>query len=119
MAKYIVKKNTRLELIFKASCHKFDSAKFHSIVDGIKGTITLIKNEFGKIIGGYLSKSLDEVKTGEYLNDPDAFLFSITERKKFNIINSETKYAAKNVSDHGPVFGYGWDLAISNKCDTN
>ena len=74
----------------------------------------MVKNEFGKIFGGYLSKSLGDVQFNEYVDDPHAFMFSITEKKKFIIKESETKFAARKLMNYGPIFGQGYDLAISN-----
>jgi hypothetical protein len=78
-----------------------------------------VKTEHGKIFGAYMSKPLSLGKSGNYITDPNAFIFSISEKKKFLIKHGLTDKAARNVSDKGPVFGGGYDFGISDKCDQN
>ena len=83
-------------------------------MDDIGETVTIVKTEHGKIFGGYLSKPL---KGADYISDPQACIFSISEKKKFLIKHGFSEKAARNVRDFGPVFGGGYDFRISNKCD--
>ena len=43
----------RLQLLFRASEHDFKAKRFHQKCDGVHGTLTLVKTEFGKTIAGY------------------------------------------------------------------
>ena len=43
----------RFQLLFRASDHNFEAAKFHQNCDKIPNTLTIAKTEFGKIIGGF------------------------------------------------------------------
>ena len=67
----------KVELLFRASEHKFSAAIFHKKCDNIADTFTLVKTEFGKIIGGYTHYKWNAVKQ-KYVTDENmkAFLLS-------------------------------------------
>ena len=68
---------TKVDLLFRASEHKFSSSVFHKKCDNIADTFTLVKTEFGKIIGGFTHYTWNAVKQ-KYVTDEDmkAFLIS-------------------------------------------
>ena len=82
------------------------SSEFHKRCDNMGPTLSLIKNEKGHIFGGYASISW--TSEGNNKNDPQAFLFTLT-----NIYNTEpTKFPSKSKGnevyhgkDYGPIFG--------------
>eukprot|EP01084_Bolivina_argentea_P103956 186189_1 len=45
--------NIEYDLLFRASEHKYSASKFHEFCDGKSSLVTIIKNEFGHIFGGY------------------------------------------------------------------
>ena len=88
---------------------------YHNKCDNKGENIILIENEKKNIFGGYASKSWN-VSHLKYQNDPDSFLFSLT-----NIYNTEpikfpikdSKNALFYRTDFGPLFGNkGNDLGL-------
>ena len=104
-------KNIKFELIYKASINGDDAKNFHKNCDGKSPTVTIIKSKNGHIFGGFLSVPF--FSDDESFLDETAFLFSLTNNKKFNIRNKEP--AVKNSSLFGPNFG-NKDLGISSGC---
>ena len=47
------KKVKSLKLLYRASDYGFLVSKFHEKCDGIPHTLTVLKNNFNKIVGGY------------------------------------------------------------------
>lgn len=45
--------------------------------------LILIKTQYGQYIGGFISISLPKATTGDYLEDKEAFLFSLSRKEKF------------------------------------
>lgn len=54
---YNTLKTSQFRCIFRASEHQFSAEEFHRICDHKPHTLTLIKTELGKIIGGYTACS--------------------------------------------------------------
>lgn len=48
-----LEKPREIKLLFRASEHNFRAAEFHKYCDGIANTLTIVKTQYGKIIGGY------------------------------------------------------------------
>lgn len=70
----------------------------------------LIKTESGEKIGAFMTKSIPLSKTA-YIDDKNAFLFSISKQQKLKIKENETK-AAINLSQ-SYLISFGNDLLIS------
>ena len=80
----------KFELLFRGSRDGMISSEFHKRCDNMGPTLSLIKNEKGHIFGGYASISW--TSEGNNKNDPQAFLFTLT-----NIYNTEpTKFPSKS-----------------------
>ena len=73
-----LKKNERLKLIFQATKNGFKANDFHRICDGKPRTLLIAKSNYGNIYGGYASVPWQSVNKGEYIQDPHAFLYSLT-----------------------------------------
>ena len=41
------------KLLFRASDHSYLASQFHKLCDGKGPTVTIIKNNFGNVFGGY------------------------------------------------------------------
>ncbi len=104
-------------LLYRATRDGFDSQAFHSKCDGKGNTITIIKNNLNNLFGGYASSAWNSL--GYYINDPNAFLFSLRRdgvsfKDKFTV-----KYAERALYGHpgdGPTFGH--DICIYNESNT-
>lgn len=105
----------KLKLIYKASRDGDSPQIFHSKVDGVKNTVTVILTDKGFRCGGFITK--EWASKGEFSrDDPDSFLFSL-ERREFYLVSSEgtTHY---NNGNYGPTFGKGFDLVVGDNCSS-
>ena len=110
-------KSLKFELIFTASINGDDSKIFHEKCDGKGPTVTIIKGKNGHIFGGYVTIPFSSDKKSHY--DDKAFLFSLTNMKKFPIKIKEQ--AVCHYPNWGPYIGYkdNCDLAIHSGCLSN
>ena len=72
-----------------------------------------MKTTLDKIIGGCIKKSIG-FKAKDYIEDEDAFLFTLTERKKYKVRSSLKKQAI--MINDGFLMCFGTDLMISQNC---
>ena len=79
--------------------------------------MTIIQSEHNKIFGGFFNEKFD-TKKSQYFNDFNAFLFSLTTKKKFKVIKPEYALYA-NADIYIDSFGGGHDIKIGNNCDQN
>jgi hypothetical protein len=105
-------------LLYRATTDGFTGKAFHSKCDGKEKTITIIKNNLNYVFGGFASSAWNS--SGNSINDPNAFLFSLRRagvsfKDKFSV--KEPEYALLGYSSHGPTFGD--DIHICNQSDTN
>ncbi len=110
-------KSSKGIILYRATRDGFTSQAFHSKCDGKGNTITIIKNNLNYVFGGYASSAWHS--SGTWINDPNAFLFSLRRagvsfKDKFTV-----KKAAKALtgsSNNGPIFGN--DIYICNQSNT-
>ena len=109
--------NFKTNLIYSARIHGDTIEAFNSKCNGMANTLTIVKTNNDKIIGGFFKKALS-VKDDYY--DPDCFLFSVTSEEKYDVDPNGSK---KNYSFYGTGsssaiidFGYGSSIHIINKC---
>ena len=77
--------------------------------------MTIIQSEHNKIFGGFFNEKFD-TKKSQYFNDFNAFLFSLTKKKKFKVI--KPVYALyTDIDTTIPSFGGSHDIMIGNNCD--
>ena len=111
-------KSLKFELIFKASEDGDNCQTFHKICDGKGPTVTIVKSKNGYIFGGYLTVPFSSDRKAH--TDDKAFLFSLTNMKKFKILDPEHAvfHYAKG---WGPYIGRkdNCDLAIKSECLSN
>lgn len=108
-----------LPLLYQASRDGFKASDFHAKVDGIQGTLTIIRTVDDFIFGGYTEINWEG--TSAVLYDPNSFIFSF-----INNFNNSVKMNIKNAlnsivtrSSNGPIFGTGYDIYISDKSNIN
>ena len=100
-------KSLQFQLIFTASINGDGCNNFHKNCDGKGPTVTIVKGKNGYIFGGYVTVPFSSDRQSHY--DENAFLFSLTNMKKFPIKIKEQ--AVCHYSNCGPYIGY------RNKCD--
>jgi len=110
-------KSLKFDLLFTASINGDTFKNFHKYCDGKGPTVTVVKGENGYIFGGYVTVPFSSDNKSHY--DDKAFLFSLTNMKKFPIKMKE--YAVNHQSVLGPYIGYPdhCDLAIFSGCLSN
>ena len=98
---YFQNKKIKYQLIYKGTKNGDKSLNFHTKVDGIKNTLTLVKTKKGIRFGGFTSEIWNQI--GGYGKcDPLAFCFSLELKK---IYNSQKNQLAIFCSDgYGPYF---------------
>lgn len=109
-----------LQLLYRASQHNFSASAFHSACDGKKNTITVVKTEFGNLVGGFCAIPWRSPGQWEYEDDPqnETFLFSLgkqLEGLKFEPV--KRKFTVGMHREYGPCFGD--DLVIYDKANTS
>jgi hypothetical protein len=107
-------KTSKGNLLYRATRDGFTSKAFHSKCDGKGNTITIIKNNLNYVFGGYASSAWNS--SWGYINDPNAFLFSlrragVSYKDKFTVKIPE--HALYGNSIFGPTFG-NHDMYICN-----
>lgn len=70
----------------------------------------------GFIFGGYTSKSW--VHTGNYQADPDAFIFSMSNKTKHLVYQNHGNAIYTN-NGYGATFGGGHDIHVADNCNAN
>ncbi len=113
-------KSSKGILLYRATRDGFTSQAFHSKCDGKGNTITIIKNNLDYVFGGYASSAWNS--SNDYINDPNAFLFSLRRagvsfKEKFTVKHAH--FALNGKPDYGPTFGGGHDIHICNQSNTN
>ena len=112
MLNFIGEKIETTELLYRGTRDGDLAKNFHEKCDNKAPTIVLCKDKTGQIFGGFAKAEWDS--NGRHPKyDKDAFIFSITNDKKFISKNYENSIVCNK--DLGPVFGFGGDLTIDSK----
>ena len=108
-------KNFYLELIYRVTRDGDSASDFHLKCDNKGPTISIIKTENGRIIGGYTTIPWSD-RYDAYISDKDSFIFSVDSKEKYNLKKElDGKYAIYHDNGYCCCFGYcGDDLAIGN-----
>jgi len=102
-------KQHELQLIYRASRDGFSSMDFHKNCDNVGPTLVVCKSKaYERVFGGFTSKNWSQAET--YVDDPEAFLFSLSNGTKHPIIESSCAIYCSGMA--GPMFGAGYDLFI-------
>ena len=103
-------------LLYRGTRDGANAESFHSKCDDQGPTIVLCKNNKEYIFGGYASISWKK-GSGNYNSAPGSFLFTLTnvyeiQPTKFHLCKNNNHVYHNPI--YGPVFGDGFDLALSN-----
>lgn len=101
------------KLIYKGTRDGDDVKDFHKLCDEISPTLTLCKTKNGNRFGGYTSVALTRNSSDNQIYDPNAFVFSIDKKYKYNTNNPS--YAVRSCNSRGPCFGSNCPFYIGNK----
>ena len=100
-----------LKKLYQATIDGDGAINFHSRCDNIPNTLVLIKSAGNRRFGGFTTAQWSSPSSsGEWKDDPNAFLFSLDKQKIYSYKNNGK--AIRNNKDYGPVFGNGCDILI-------
>ena len=99
-----------LKKLYQATIDGDGAINFHSRCDGIPNTLVLIKSAGNRRFGGFTSIEWSSHSSGEYNDDPNAFLVSLDKHKIYPY--KKNWKAIYNYKDYGPDFGSGIDMRI-------
>ena len=106
-----------LKKLYQATVDGDGALGFHSRCDGIPNTLILIKSAGNRRFGGFTSQSWYSNDNCTYVNDPNAFLFSLDKQKIYSYKNNGK--AICNYKGGGPIFGADYDVSINDHCILN
>ncbi|KAJ5069323.1 pep-cterm sorting domain-containing protein [Anaeramoeba ignava] len=101
---------------FSAKKDGFDSKNWHKAFDGKGKTLIIIKTKDNFIFGGFTQVGFKHTPMGEYIQDSNAFIFSLRNDKgnrnpeKFSIKKEEEKYALYSYANESICFGQDFIL---------
>ena len=106
------------KLLYQASRDGFNAASFHAMCDHLPRTLTVIQTTKGFIFGGYTSIEWDGTKS--WKADPSAFLFSLVNISQPQLmpVKAGDAHSIYCHPSHGPIFGAGHSIHISNNSNT-
>ncbi len=112
------KPNSKIKcnLLYQISRDGDDISTFYNEVKNRFPTLIIVKSKTGYKFGGYTTKIWEQ--TSDYKKDEYSFLFSLDNKKKYNIKKDHIQYAIYGRSDCF-AFGDGFDLCIYNQCKSN
>ena len=99
-----------LKKLYQATIDGDGGLNFHSRCDNTPNTLVLIKSAGNRRFGGFTSAQWSSPSSGEYKDDPNAFLFSLDKQKIYSY--KKNGKAICNRKDYGPIFGSGCDICI-------
>jgi len=102
--------------IFRGTRDGFTAAKFHEKCDKSKPTVTIVQSNFDKVFGGFTDTAW--TVTNNYVNTTGAFIFSLTDKQKYNLKANMQQYAKYTNSAYLATFGGGFDFYLCDSCNT-
>ena len=99
-----------LKKLYQATIDGDGRLNFHSRCDNIPNTLVLIKSAGNRRFGGFTSAQWSSPSSGQYKDDPNAFLFSLDKQKIYSY--KKDGKAIYNYKDYGPTFGSGHTIWI-------
>ncbi|GAA6235325.1 interferon-induced protein 44-like [Lates japonicus] len=103
----------KLQLLYKASIHGFTGAAFHERCDTRSPTVSVGYNNSGYVFGGYTKQPF--TKSGNYVHDDQAFLFTFSGEKLLKYPVTGPAYAVYMDPNSGPYFGGALVLVNGNQ----
>ena len=100
----------RVNLKYKATPEENTRDDFHRKCDNKGATVTIIETTKGRRFGGYTSLSWDS--SSGWKDDKEAFLFSLDNDKKYNVIQ-EANYKVYSNTGYGQWFGNNGNLGLA------
>lgn len=116
----------RFNLLYNSSKDSVSYSYFHDYCDNAFPLIVIINDNSGRKFGGYSTQSFRQPTNGNYYcRAPGSFLFSLTNKQKYDLTDENSVYAIYRYNSYGPCFGYHssgtnyYDLYISQSCNSS
>jgi hypothetical protein len=100
----------RVKLLYKATPEENTRDDFHRKCDNKGATVTIIETTKGRRFGGYTSLSWDS--SSEWKNDKEAFLFSLDNDKKYDVLQ-DASYKVYSNAGFGQWFGNNGNIGLA------
>ena len=114
------KKIIKFYLLFATNKDGDSSSTFHYYCDGVFPTVTVVLDTSGRRFGGYSTQNWSQSTAGSgYSRGPCSFIFNLSNKNKYNLIDQFNTSAIYHYNSYGPTFGGGHDLFIANGCRSN
>lgn len=98
-----------INLLYKGSRDGFTADAFHEKCNNKGPTLMFVRTD--DVAFGAFTKAEWDLSE-RFKQDPDAFLFSLTDQKLFNIKHELSQNAIFCSANQGPAFGFASDLQI-------
>ena len=110
----------KFNMLFNTAKDGDSTSTFHYYCDGIFPTVTVVYDTAGRRFGGYSTNSWGQSPVGSsYSRAPGSFIFSLSNKQKYNLIDEANNSAIYRYNSYGPTFGGGNDLILANSCRSN
>lgn len=112
--------NKKFKQIYRGTKDGMTANLFHKNCDNKGPTIVVIKSKtWGKIFGAFVDQAW--TSKGSYINSTKTFLFSVTNKAKYELIdkNTHAQYGAYDNASYGPTFGGGHDIYLNANFGTS
>ena len=106
----VVPEGKKLQMLYSGTRDGFEPDDFHERCDNQESTVFVVRTQYDRVFGGYTS--IPWTKTGGQYQDNTAFLFSVTDQRKYNI--KENMTAVYHLDNEGPSFFDVWFQADFN-----
>ena len=110
----------RFNMIFSTDKDGDSASTFHYHCDGVFPTVTVALDTSGRRFGGYSTQNWCRSTIGaSYSRAPESFIFSLSNKQKYELIDQLNTSAVYRHDSYGPTFGGGHDLYLANQCKSN
>ena len=110
----------KFNLLFSTEKDGDSSSTFHYYCDGIFPTVVVVLDTSNRKFGGYCTHNWTQPpQGGSSTRAPGSFIFNLTNKKKYDLIDQFNKNAIYRHNSYGPSFGSTSDLYICSGCKSS
>jgi len=110
----------KFSMLFNTAKDGDSASTFHYYCDWVCPTVTVVLDTEGRKFGGYSTNAWCQPSAGSVNSRaPESFLFNLTNKKKFELIDNFDSNAINKTDSYGPTFGGGYDLYLADNCKSN
>ena len=110
----------KFNLLFSTEKDGDSSSTFHYYCDGISPTVVVVLDTSNRKFGGYCTHNWAQSPQGSSVTRaPGSFIFNLTNKKKYDLIDQFCNNALYRNNSYGPSFGSTNDLYICSGCKSS